>query len=181
MVSNEVPLWHFSDFNMGKFERYPKPGKPWLYSWVMNNYWFTNFRAFQEGAFNWTYQITTSKDTTISAATKFAWGVRNPLPTRTFPAVKNELTQPMTKTLQISGDENAMLINSRPLFSGKGKILLHFREVDGKPATIQLSSFLANRPILSLTEVNVLGTEIGKLDKSISFSPHEVKFIEVQF
>lgn len=38
IVSNEAPLWHFSDFNMCKFERYPKKGKPWLYSWVMNNY-----------------------------------------------------------------------------------------------------------------------------------------------
>ena len=51
VVSNEVPLWHFSDFNMSKFERYPKQGKTWLYSWVMNNYWITNFRAFQEGGF----------------------------------------------------------------------------------------------------------------------------------
>ena len=81
MISDEVPLWHFSNFNMSKFERYPKPGKPWLYSWVMNNYWFTNFRAFQEGTVSWTYTVVTTRDTTISAATKFAWGVRNPLPT----------------------------------------------------------------------------------------------------
>ena len=31
----------------------PKQGKTWLYSWVMNNYWTTNFRAFQEGGFSW--------------------------------------------------------------------------------------------------------------------------------
>ncbi|MBA7592153.1 hypothetical protein ES708_34330 [subsurface metagenome] len=146
IVSNEVPLWHFSDFNMGKFERYPTAGKPWLYSWVMNNYWTTNFRAYQEGGFNWTYQITTSKDTTITAATKFGWGVRNPLLTRTFPEGKDEFSQPMVKTLELVGDPNAILINSRPAFTSDGSILLHFREVDGRPASLQLSSQIANRP-----------------------------------
>jgi len=181
MVSNEVPLWHFSDFNMGKFERYPTAGKPWLYSWVMNNYWTTNFRAFQEGSFNWTYQITTSKDTTNTAATKFAWGVRNPLPTRTFPEGKDEFSQPMVKTLKLLGDPNAILINSRPAFTRDGSILLHFREVDGQPASLQLSSQIANRPIKSLKEVNIIGEEIRALDANISFKPNEVKFIEVQF
>jgi hypothetical protein len=181
MVSDEVPLWHFSDFNMGKFERYPKPGKPWLYSWVMNNYWFTNFRAFQEGTVSWTYTVATTRDTTISAATKFAWGVRNPLPTRTFPAGENELKTPMVKTVQMEGDKNVMLISSRPSFNGRESILLHFRELDGLPARIELSSQIANRPVKSLTQVNITGEKIQELDKSILFNPNEVKFIEVGF
>ena len=181
IVSNEVPLWHFSDFNMGKFERFPTVGKPWLYSWVMNNYWFTNFRAFQEGTLSWTYQITTTRDTTTTASTKFAWGVRNPLPTRTFPEGKDEFSQPVAKTLELLGDQNAILINSRPAFTNDGSILLHFREVDGIPATIQLSSKITNRPIKSFKEVNIIGKEIGTLDKTIFFKPNEVKFIEIEF
>ena len=181
MVSDEVPLWHFSDFNMGKFERYPQPGKSWLYSWVMNNYWFTNFRAFQEGTVSWTYTVATTRDTTISAATKFAWGVRNPLPTRTFPAGENELKTPVVKTLQMNGDENVMLISSRPSFPDRESVLLHFRELNGLPAKIELSSLIENRPVKSLTEVNITGEKIQKLDKSISFNPNEVKFIEVEF
>lgn len=182
MVSDEVPLWHFSDFNMGKFERYPKPGKPWLYSWVMNNYWFTNFRAYQEGAVNWTYTIITTTDTTVTTATKFAWGVRNPLPTRTFPAGKNELTSPQFKTIDIAGDRNVMLINSRPAFNGTKNILLHFRETEGKPANINLAAQIANRPVKSVKQVNITGEKIQDLDaKNIVFNPNEVKFIEVGF
>lgn len=165
---------------MGKFERYPKPGKPWLYSWVMNNYWFTNFRAFQEGTVSWTYTVVTTRDTTISAATKFAWGVRNPLPTRTFPAGENELKTPMFKTLQMNGDENVMLSSSRPSFNGRESILL-LRELDGLPAKIGLSSQIANCPVKSLTQVNITGEKIQELDKSISFNPNEVKFIEAGF
>ncbi len=142
MVSDEVPLWHFSDFNMGKFERYPKAGKPCLYSWVMNNYWFTNFRTFQEGTVSWTYTVATTRDTTISAATKFAWGVRNPLPTRTFPAREDELKAQVFKSVQMEGDKNVMLLSSRPSFNGRESILLHFRELDGLPAKIYLVNHL---------------------------------------
>jgi hypothetical protein len=181
MVSDEVPLWHFSDFNMGKFERYPKPGKPWLYSWVMNNYWFTNFRAYQEGAVNWTYVVSSTADTTTTAATKFAWSVRNPLPTRTFMAGKNELTSPVFRTMNIGGDKNVVLINSRPSFKGKRDVLLHFRETEGLPGKISISSEIAGRPVKSLRQVTVAGETIQELDKDISFNPHEVKFVELEF
>ena len=181
VVSNEAPLWQFSDFNMGKFERYPKQGKTWLYSWVMNNYWFTNFRAYQEGAFSWSYQITSTADTTNTYATKYAWGERNPFPTRTFPAGKNELKTPSFETLHISGSANAMLVNSRPAFKDKGTILLHFRELEGQSAEVNLSSAIPGQSIKRMTEVNAEGTQIGQPITSVKLKPYEVKFIEVEF
>ena len=181
VVSNEVPLWHFSDFNMSKFERYPKPGKTWLYSWVFNNYWTTNFRAFQEGGFSWSYQITSTTDTTNTFATKYAWGERNPFPTRTFPAGANELKTPSMETLKISGSVNAMLINSRPSFNGKNSMLLHFRELEGSPAEVKLSSAVPGKTIKRMTEVNATGKQIGQTLSSIQLKPYEVRFIEVEF
>ena len=181
VVSNEVPLWHFSDFNMGKFELYPKQGKTWLYSWVMNNYWTTNFRAFQEGGFSWSYQITSTADTTNSFATKYAWSQRNPFPTRTFPAGANELKSPSMETLKITSPANAMLVNSRPAFKGKGTILLHFRELEGLPAEVKLSSAVPNQSIKRMVEVNAVGRQIGQPVNSIQLKPYEVRFIEVQF
>ena len=181
VVSNEIPLWQFSDFNMGKFERYTKPGKPWLYSWVMNNYWWTNFRAFQEGGFSWSYQITSTADTTNSFATKYAWSQRNPFPTRTFPAGANELKSPSMETLKITSPANAMLVNSRPAFKGKGTILLHFRELEGLPAEVKLSSAVPNQSIKRMVEVNAVGRQIGQPVNSIQLNPHEVKFVEVEF
>lgn len=180
IVSNEVPLWQFSDFNMGKFERYPKQGKTWLYSWVMNNYWFTNFRAYQEGAFSWSYQLTSSTDTTNTYATRYAWGERNTFPARTFPAGANELHDPVLETLQISGPANAMLINTRPAFKGNGTVLLHFRELEGLPAGVKLSSAIPGRPIKKMVEVNAVGKQIGQPVTSIQLQPYEVKLIEVE-
>jgi hypothetical protein len=181
VVSNEIPLWQFSDFNMNKYERYPKQGKTWLYSWVMNNYWFTNFRAYQEGGFSWSYQITSTTDTTNTFATKYAWGLRNPFPTRTFPAGADELKSPSLETLKLTGPANAMLVNSRPSFTGKGTILLHFRELEGLPAEVKLSSALPGQTIKRITEVNAIGNQIGQPLSSIQLKPYEVKFFEVEF
>jgi hypothetical protein len=181
IVSNEVPLWHFSDFNMSKFERYPKPGKTWLYSWVFNNYWTTNFRAFQEGGFGWSYQITSTADTTSTFATKYAWGERNPFPTRTFPAGTNDLKSPSMETLKISGSSNAMLVNARPAFKGKNSILLHFRELEGSTAEVKLLTAVPGQTIRKMVEVNTMGKPIGQPLTSIQLKPYEVKFIEVEF
>jgi alpha-mannosidase len=181
VVSNEAPLWQFSDFNMNKYERYPKAGKPWLYSWVMNNYWFTNFRAFQEGGLSWSYQMTSTSDTTNSYATKYGWSERNPFPTRTFPAGANELKSPTMETLKISGSENAMLINSRPAFKNNRAILLHFREIEGLTAEVKLASAIPGQTISKMVEVNSIGQQIGQSLTSVQLKPFEVKFIEVTF
>jgi alpha-mannosidase len=166
---------------MSKFERNPKQGKTWLYSWVMNNYWTTNFRAFQEGGFSWGYQITSTKDTTNAFATKYAWSERNTFPTRTFPTGANDLKTPAMETLKISGSPNAMLINSRPAFKGNGAILLHFREIEGMPAEVKLSSAVPGQTIKKMVEVNATGKEIGQAVTSIVLKPFEVRFIEVTF
>jgi len=181
VVSNEIPMWQFSNFNMGKFERIPKRGKTWLYSWVMNNYWNTNFRAYQEGGFSWSYQITSTADTSNTFATKFAWSQRNPFPTRTYPAGANEMKLPSLETLKISGSENAMLVNSRPSFNTGNAILLHFREVEGMPAEVKLSSAVPGQTIKKMVEVNAAGNEIGQALNSVQLKPYEVRFIEVEF
>ena len=181
VVSDDIPLWHFSDFNMSKFERYPKQGKTWLYSWVMNNYWTTNFRAYQEGGFSWSYQITSTSDTTNTFATKYAWGERNPFPTRTFPAGKNELKDYTLETLKISGPDNAMLINSRPSFKDTRSILLHFREIEGLPAEVSISSVVSGLPVKRIVEVNTIGKQTGQPVTSVKLKPFEVRFVEVEF
>jgi hypothetical protein len=180
VVSDEIPLWHFGGLNMGKYERYPKPGKTWLYSWVMNNYWTTNFRAYQEGGFSWSYQLTSSADTTNTFATKFGWGERNIFPTRTFPAGKPELKTPMAESLSIEGSTNVLLVNSRPAFSGKDAVILHFRELEGKEADIKILKLAGGLPVKSFSVVNALGNKIADGTASLHFSPYEVKFIELE-
>ena len=181
VVSNEAPLWQFSDFNMGKFERYPKQGKTWLYSWVMNNYWFTNFRAYQEGGFSWSYQVTSTADTSNTYATKFGWSERNPFPTRTFPAGSDDLKIFSMGTLNITGSSNVMLMNSRPAFKSNRSLILRFREVEGLSGEVNFLLAVPGKSISFLQEVNAAGVRIGQPVNTVKFKPYEVRFIEVGF
>jgi hypothetical protein len=76
------------DFNLGKWQPVARVERPHVYSWVMNNYWFTNFRVEQEGEFKVHYYLTSTTDTSRSFATRFGWGSRVPLATRVLPPVK---------------------------------------------------------------------------------------------
>ncbi len=181
IVSNEIPLWHFGGLNTGKFERYPKSGKTWLYSWVMNNYWYTNFRAYQEGAFSWSYQITSSPDTTNSHAARFALGERIPFTYRVLPAGTVKLKDSLLETIRIDASPNVLMVNCRPVFSVGKKVLLHFREMDGKMAEALVSSSEAAHPVRNIFEVNLTGRKISPPVSSVRLNPYEVKFIEIEF
>jgi len=54
------------------------------------------------------------------------------------------------------------LVYSRPVFNDNGTILLHFREPEGKPAEVSLSSVIPNRPIKSIVDVNLVGIRLDK-------------------
>ena len=62
-----------------------------------------------------------------------------------------------------------------------GLLLLHFRELEGKDAEVNLSSAVPGQTIKKMVEVNATGKEIGQPLKSIQLKPYEVRFIEVEF
>ena len=75
--------------NLGKWQPVTSVERPHVYSWVMNNYWFTNFRTSQEGDFRWSYFLTSTRDRGNAAATRFGWGSRLALTTRVLPPLKS--------------------------------------------------------------------------------------------
>jgi len=50
-----------------------------LYSWIMNNHWGTNYRAWQEGEVTFRYAIQPSRSADPAQATRFATGFSQPL------------------------------------------------------------------------------------------------------
>ncbi|MBI5865856.1 MAG: hypothetical protein HZB38_15400, partial [Planctomycetes bacterium] len=70
LSSPEIPLFQFGAINLGKFQSQLRAEKAHAYSWVMNNYWTTNFSASQEGEFRWSYSLTSAADTSAGFATR---------------------------------------------------------------------------------------------------------------
>ncbi len=177
--SHEAPLWQLGDLNLGKFRYIAQVEKPHVFSWVMNNYWVTNFKASQEGEFCWSYFLTSSQDTSNAFATRTGWGARSPLTCRVFPPGKPGKMPYERSLLHIDAD-NILLVSMKPERAGNG-LILHLREIEGKSTEFQI--LLPGDPenIPAIREVNVLGEPIGPPTKKILMGGLESRFYLIEF
>jgi hypothetical protein len=184
--SEQAPLVQLGDFNLGKWMPITQIAKPYVYSWVMNNYWFTNFRTEQEGEFKWHYYLTSTKDRSTATAARFGWGSRVPLVTRVLPPAKGKAAAPdvlhASKSTVIPvmafPAPNLLVVECRPAADLKG-IVLHLREVAGQPATLEKKDIVSAARINSLDEVNVLEQPLKTKLDTVTFQPWETKFLEL--
>jgi hypothetical protein len=179
--SEQAPLVQLGGFNLGKWQPVTRVEKPHVYSWVMNNYWFTNFRTEQEGEFKFHYYLTSTKDTSRTFATRFGWGSRVPLATRVLPPVKTGAAREPQKLSALAvTPSNLLIVEARPTRNGDG-IFLHLREVEGKPITITEEEVRTATELKSADEVNVLEETLHAGIESLTFKPYEVKFLRLMF
>jgi hypothetical protein len=208
-VSPEIPLVQLGGINLGKFHRVPDPtptpspngegsqGEGAIYSWVLNNYWTTNFLASQEGELKWSYEVTSGPDPSNTLATRFGMENRVPFLSRVFPASARPDSVLMPRSFFNSSVGNLVLVSARPAAGGQGMIL-HLRETAGMPDSLAVDNVILSSSTLSMatratsvTEVNVLEEPVrtvwrrndtsktGYHPEYVTFKPWETKFILV--
>ena len=98
-----------------------------------------------------------------------------------LPPVKTGgLREPQTLSALAVTAPNLLIVEARPTRNGDG-ILLHLREVEGKPVTITQEEVRTASSIRSADEVNVLEETIQPGIESLTFKPYEVKFLRLMF
>ncbi len=168
----------FGDINLGKFQEVSSVDKPYIYSWVLNNYWTTNFPAAQEGGTEWRYEITSSTDSSIGFATNFGWSSRVPL---VAAPSEGSATGSGIHSMSVLnfGAGNPMLISARPSWNGSG-VVLCMRETAGNSAKVDVSELLKSGIAKIAEEVNSLEEPVGGPSNEIFFRPRDVKFILIK-
>ncbi|MBN2508394.1 MAG: glycosyl hydrolase family 38 [Verrucomicrobia bacterium] len=175
-----APLVQLGEINLGKWQPVTRVPQPHVYSWVMNNYWFTNFRPTQEGDFRWSYFLTTTPDRGNPAPTRFSWGSRLPLATRVLPPVKSLKSQGPAALSLVSIDvPGVLVVDTRP--AAGGGILMHLREVAGETTTLDLDNVKTWTEIESAAEVNALGHLVEDGIESFVLKPFDVRFVRLRF
>jgi alpha-mannosidase len=80
VASPDIPLVQVNGINTGQWQEALPPHNGLVMSWVMNNYWFTNFPAAQGGGFSWRYRLQAFPGAFDErAADRFARALRQPL------------------------------------------------------------------------------------------------------
>lgn len=179
--SEQAPLVQLGDFNLGKWMRVTRVERPHVYSWVMNNYWFTNFRPQQEGEFRWRYDLTSTSDLSRTTATRFGWGSRVPLVARVLPAAAGQPGRtPERRGLLGLRAPNVLVVEARPARDDRG-VFLHLRELEGKAVTLTRAGLELDQEPVGADEVNVLEQTIEPDIESLALAPYEVKFVRLRF
>jgi hypothetical protein len=175
--SDQAPLVQLGDLNLGKWQPVTQIDRPHVFSWVMNNYWFTNFRATQEGEFKWSYYLTSIADASSAAATRFGWSSRVPLIPRVLPPGKPTGAVPERSILGLDAP-NIALVSAYPARYSDG-IVLHLRELDGKRTTLRVAMPSSSAKALTTQEVNVLEEPLAEPTLRQIFAPFETKFLRL--
>lgn len=174
--SDIVPLVQLGSILTGPFQYKKEYEKPHVFSYVMNNYWTTNFRASQEGEFRWSYYLTSSDDTSNTKATKFGWSSRVPLYARVMPVGKDNGKAADYSAFHIN-KENFLMTSSTPSIED-GYILINVRELDGVESNFSILDRNGNP--LTFSIVNAIEEVEQSGLKEFKFKPFENKFIRLK-
>jgi alpha-mannosidase len=79
VVPLDAPLAAFGDIVRGEWPAEFKPKSSAIFSWLMNNYWGTNFPAWQGGEFTFRYAITSNSKFNPQSLTRFGLEALTPL------------------------------------------------------------------------------------------------------
>ena len=177
--SPEIPLFQLGGLNIGNFSYHHVPETNHVYSWVLNNYWTTNFRASQEGNLTWRYFITSTDDPGIQKASDFGWQSRIPLAGRVFPEGENDRSKDYNSILGIEYP-GLLAVNAVPSAEDQG-IIFQFRETSGKSLEFIPDQFFNLYPGTKWTEVNAVGEHLRDINNSLNFKPNSVHFLKVSW
>jgi alpha-mannosidase len=107
-----------------------------FYSWVMNNHWGTNYRAYQEGPVEFRYALRLHKVHKAAAASRFAIGLSQPLLAQPLPPASSQSLQPGS-LLRVQPDD-VLALTLKPSDDGKAWIVRLFN-ASGEPQNANLT------------------------------------------
>ncbi len=181
MVPLDASLASFGDINRGLWPSEFTPKTSTLFSYAMNNYWHTNYRAGQGGTFTFRYTLTSAKDFDPPALSRLGWESME------APAMDSVINQdkvgnpdePLpaegTSFLEIN-NPNIVLVTWKLAEDGNGTIL-RLQETAGQATVATLS--LPHSNVQSAILCNSVEDHLSDLSVSdhqirLTFQPHEV-------
>ena len=174
LSSSEMPLMQFGNINTGRYKAGAKPESTHIFGWPMNNYWVTNFNAFQFGGHELIYTISGSNNPSSTEAVRFGWGKRTPFLSRVLPG-GGQGESVWSGSFLKGWADNLLLVSAIPGNDGKSAIL-HLRETEGKKAVLGLYNGKSEKPI-DLIQTDVTGDPVK--NGNTVFNPLESKLFRM--
>jgi hypothetical protein len=134
----DAPLACFQDINRGLWQTCLAMANGHIYGYVFNNYWWTNYRAGQDGELRFRFAITSRTDSDLAASARFGAGVSSPLRVAIVGANPDGPMAAPGGSLMSIAEPNAQLVAIRQAADGKGSIV-RLWETCGMETTVHLN------------------------------------------
>ncbi|HEY2469023.1 MAG TPA: polysaccharide lyase family protein [Terracidiphilus sp.] len=178
----DASLLTLGDINRGDWptEFGQRPGN--IFSYVMNNYWHTNYRAAQGGHFHFRYVITSAAQTDAPELSRMAWEEITPAEVDQIRSQDKALDLPRSLNGEASSfltidDPNLLLDTWKPAEDGNGTIL-RLIDLGGQSRTVTINVPLISIEKISLTDAVERDQKPVVADSSHSFKivvrPHQI-------
>ena len=178
----DASLVTLGDINRGEWPTQFANRNGTIFSYVMNNYWFTNYRAGQGGHFHFRYVVTSAPSTDPIQLSRMGWEEMTPFETDEVTSQDKALNQPRPldgkqgSFLDVQ-DPNVLLEAWKPAEDGNGTIL-RFLDFGNTTRTVSVQS-----PLLKIDQawqtdaVERNGKQLSLLGSGgfqFTIHPHEI-------
>jgi hypothetical protein len=140
IIPRDAPLVNFGDIVRGNWPTEFKPKSSAIFSWLMNNYWGTNFAPAQGGEFTFHYSIVSRGEFDPAELTRLGWERMTPLESDSVNASSPAGELPADQASLVSLDNpDVVVVTWKIAEDGRGSIL-RLEELGGKSANVKISS-----------------------------------------
>jgi alpha-mannosidase len=186
IVPLDTSLASFGDINRGLWPSEFTPKTSTLFSYAMNNYWHTNYRAGQSGVFTFRYVLTSAKDFDPPALSRLGWeSMEAPVMDSVINQDKvGDPDEPLpaegASFLDINSP-NIVLVTWKLAEDGNGTIL-RLQETAGQPADVTVtlpSSKVQSAALCNSVEDHLHDLTVTNNQIHLAFRPHEVLTVQL--
>jgi alpha-mannosidase len=172
----DASLVTLGDINRGEWptDFGQRPGN--IFSYVMNNYWHTNYRAAQGGHFRFRYVVTSATQTDAPTLSRMAWEESTPMEEDQIRSQDKALDLPRplngSQGSFLSIDDPDLLLDTwKPAEDGNGTIL-RLIDLGGRSRTVTI-----NVPLVSIAKIS--STDAVERDQKpiVPDGPHTFKIV----
>jgi alpha-mannosidase len=140
VVPVDAPLIAFGDIVRGNWPAEFKPKRSAIFSWLMNNYWGTNFPAWQGGDYTFRYVLTSGAAVDPKEADRFGTDAMTPLETTQVARGTGESKLPVSEAGLLEIDSPDVNLSTWKIAEdGEGSIL-RLQEIAGRASRVRIRS-----------------------------------------
>ncbi len=183
VIPLDAPLVNFGDIMRGLWPKEFAPKSATIFSWVMNNYWGTNFPAWQGGTYTFRYVVSSGATFDPVALARAGQEALTPLESAQMPASFDRSVLPVGSASLLTVDNPAAVVTTWKLAEdGQGSIV-RLVETSGKEQAVKLHSDyvqLKQAWRCSLLEENQSALPVGADGVQMTLKPFEIVTLRLQ-